>query len=216
MSNAKPDNGAVTYTVREAVGVFDSADALETAVDQLESSGFNRASISVLASDKTVKQRLGRLYRSVDEIVDDPRAPQTIFVPQGSRAEGEAALVGVPLHIGGLADGFAVVASGGAMALAFAAAIGLGAVGAGVGGLLARVNAHRHVQRVREQLAQGGLVLWLRVRDDETAAHALAILIDADARDPHLHDIEREWILRDRPFACGQPDPFLAADPAAS
>ena len=216
MSDTKPDDGAVTYAAREAVGVFDSADALESAVDRLETSGFNRAAISVLASDKTVRERLGRLYCSVAEIVDDPRAPQAIFVPQSSRAEGEAALVGVPLYIGGLAGGFAVVASGGAMALAFAAAIGLGAVGAGLGGLLARVVAERHIQRVREQLEQGGLVLWVSVRDDETAANALAILIDAGARDSHLHEIEREWTLRDRPFARGQPDPFLESDPAAS
>jgi hypothetical protein len=79
---------------------------------------------------------------------------QAVYVPKGSRAEGEAALLGVPIYIGGLAGGLAVVASGGAMALAFAAAIGLGAVGAGLGGLLARVVAHRHVFRVREQLAQ--------------------------------------------------------------
>jgi hypothetical protein len=102
------------------------------------------------------------------------------------------------------------------MALAFAAAIGVGAVGAGLGGLLARVVEHRHIHRVREQLAQGGLVLWVSVRDNETAAHALAILIDAGARDSHLHEIEREWTLKDRPFALAQPDPFLEADPASS
>jgi hypothetical protein len=216
MSDIKPDDGTVTYAVREAVGVFESADALEAAVDKLEASGFNRAVISVLASDKVVRERLGRLYRSVNEIVDDPRAPLAIYVPQSSRVEGEAALVGVPLYIGGLAGGLAVVASGGAMALAFAAAIGVGAVGAGLGGLLVRVVAHRHIHRVREQLAQGGLVLWVSVRDNETAAHALAILIDAGARDSHLHEIEREWTLKDRPFALAQPDPFLEADPASS
>jgi hypothetical protein len=48
------------------------------------------------------------------------------------------------------------------------------------------------------------------------AAHALTILIDAGARDAHLHEIEQEWSLRDRPFALGQPDPFLESDPAAS
>jgi len=160
MANKERDDGAQTYHVREAVGVFESADALEVAVDQPGSSGFNRAEISVLASDKTVTERLGRLYRSVAEIVDDPRAPEAVFIPQGSRTEGDVALAGAPLYIGGLAGGLAVVASGGAMVLAFAAAIGLGAVGAGLGGPLARVVAHRHVYRVREQLAQGGLVIW--------------------------------------------------------
>jgi hypothetical protein len=214
MADTELDNGAETYHVREAVGVFDDADALEAAVDRLGSSGFDRATISVLAADKTVRDRLGRLYRSVSEIVDDPRAPQTAFISKDSRADGMAAAIGVPLYIGGIAGGLAVVASGGAMALAFAAAIGLGAVGAGVGGLLARVISHRHIDRVWEQLAQGGLVLWVSVHDDATAARALEILIAAGARDAHLHELDRLWTLADRPFALGQPDPFLERDPA--
>jgi hypothetical protein len=113
------DDGTLGYVHREAVGVFDNADALEAAVDELEISGFDRAAISVLASDKTVKDRLGRLYRSVAEIVDDPRAPLAAFVSKDSRVEGEAATVGVPLFIGGIAGGLAVVASGGALAAAF-------------------------------------------------------------------------------------------------
>ena len=90
---------------RQAVGVFGNADLLEAAVDELEISGFNRAAISVLASDKTVKDRLGRLYRSVAEIMDDPRAPLTAFTSRDSRVGGEAAVVGAPLFIGGITGG---------------------------------------------------------------------------------------------------------------
>jgi hypothetical protein len=214
MAEDKLDDGTVTYAAREAVGVFDNAEVLEAAVDRLETSGFDRAEISVLASDKTVRDRLGRLYGSVAEIVDDPRAPRAAFASKDSRVEGEAAAVGAPMFIGGIAGGLAVVASGGAVALAFAAAIGLGAVGAGVGGLLARVIAQRHIDHVWEQLAQGGLVLWVGLRDDAAGARALGILIDAGARDAHIHEIEREWTLKDRPFALGQPDPFLESGPA--
>jgi hypothetical protein len=209
MVEATQDDGSVSYSGREAVGVFDSADSLEAAVDQLEMSGFNRAAISVLASDKTVKDRLGRLYRSVAEIVDDPRAPLTAFTSKDSRVEAEAAAVGVPLYIGGIAGGLAVVASGGAIAAAFVAAIALGAVGAGIGGLLARVISQRHIDRVWEQLAQGGLVLWVSVRGDATAARALEILIKGGARDAHLHEIQREWTVNDRPLKLVQIDPFL-------
>jgi len=202
MAEKELDDGVQTYHVREAVGVFDTADALESAVDQLEIEGFDRAEISVLASDENVKQRLGRLYRSVSEIVDDPRAPQAAFVSKDSRTEGEVAVVSVPLYIGGIAGGLAVVASGGAMALAFAAAIGLGAVGAGLGGLLARVISHRHVDRVWTQLAQGGLVLWVDVRDDTAAALALKILVDSGAHDAHLRELDRQWTLKD-PLCAG-------------
>ena len=207
-------DGAESRHVREAVGVFGKPDALEIAVDRLEASGFARADISVLASDKTVRERLGRLYGSVSEIVDDPRAPLATFVSKDSRAEGEAAVVSVPLYIGGIAGGLAVIASGGAMALAFAAAIGLGAVGAGVGGLLARVISHHHIDHVWEQLSQGGLVLWVSVRDDEAAARALEILIAAGASNAHLHELDREWSVKDRPSTVAQADPFLEPDSA--
>ena len=214
MAEAKEDDGTVSYTEREAVGVFDTPAAMEAAVDELEISGFNRAAISVLASDATVRDRLGKLYGSVTEIEDDPRAPQAAFVSEASRVEGETATVGLPMFLGGIAGGLAVVASGGLLAAAFAAAVAAGAVGAGVGGLLARVIARRHIDRVWEQLAQGGLVLWVKLRDDTEGARALKILINRGARDAHLHEIQREWTLKDRPFALGQPDPFLESDPS--
>jgi hypothetical protein len=213
MAETISDDAASGSGQREAVGVFDSADALEAAVDTLEASDFGRAAISVLASDKTVKDRLGRLYGSVSEIVDDPRAPLAAYVSKDSRVEVEAATVGIPLYIGGIAGGLAVVASGGALAAAFAAAIAVGAVGAGIGGLLARVIAHRHIDHVWEQLAQGGLVLWVSVRDDAAAARALEILIRCGARDAHLHEIQREWAWKNRPSTLAQPDPFLEREP---
>lgn len=214
MAETKFHDEAESYHVREAVGVFSKPESLEAAVDQLEASGFSRADISVLADDKTVRERLGRLYGSVTEIVDDPRAPLTAYISRDSREEGEAAAVSVPLYIGGVLGGLAVVASGGAMALAFAAAIGLGAVGAGVGGLLARVVAHRHIDHIWEQLSQGGLVLWVSVSDDEAAARALKILVAAGASHAHLHEFDREWSLKNRPASVAQADPFLEPDPA--
>ena len=213
MVDTLEDHGTESDFARQAVGVFGNADLLEAAVDELEISGFNRAAISVLASDKTVKDRLGRLYRSVAEIEDDPRAPLAPFVSKDSRVEGEAATVGVPLFIGGIAGGLAVVASGGALAAAFLAATAVGAVGAGIGGMLARVISNRHIEHVSEQLAQGGLVLWVGVRDDAGAARALEILIRAGARDAHLHEIQREWVWKNRPPTLAQPDPFLAREP---
>ena len=209
MVDTLEDHGTESDFARQAVGVFGNADLLEAAVDELEISGFNRAAISVLASDKTVKDRLGRLYRSVAEIMDDPRAPLTPYTSSDSRVVGEAAVVGAPLFIGGITGGLAVVASGGALAAAFAAAIALGVVGAGIGGLLARVISQHHTVRVAQQLTQGGLVLWVGVRDDATAARALEILIKGGARDAHLHEIQREWTMTDRPLKLVQIDPFL-------
>jgi hypothetical protein len=53
------------------------------------------------------------------------------------------------------------------------------------------------------------LVLWVSLRDDNAERHALEIMTGAGARDIHLHDIAREWNLRDRPLPEVQFDPFL-------
>lgn len=83
-------NGTVNYSVREAVGVFSDVEALEAAVDELEVSGFDRATISVLASDKTIKERMGPLHHTLVEIEDDRQAPGTAFVERipVSKAKG--------------------------------------------------------------------------------------------------------------------------------
>jgi hypothetical protein len=208
MAESDSNDGTRGYCVREAVGVFADPGALEAAVDELGISGFDRATLSVLASDEKVKERVGHLYRKVVEIEDDRQAPLTGLVSTDSRMEGEAAAVGIPCYIGAV-GAVALVATGGALAVTIAAMIAGGAVGAGLGALLARAIAHQHTDHVLQQLAQGGMALWVRVRDDAAERTALQILTKAGARDVHVHEIQREWTLKDRPFSEGQPDPFL-------
>jgi hypothetical protein len=60
--------GNYRYSVREAVEGFSVPEALERAVDELEVSGFDRAALSVLASEGTIKDRVGHFYRNIAEI----------------------------------------------------------------------------------------------------------------------------------------------------
>jgi len=166
--------GTERYSAREAVGVFDDADALEAAIDALEAAAFDRAEISVLASEEILRSRIGALYGSVAQIKDDA---------WGADADG------APLFIGGVAGGFALVASGGAVA----PAVGGRTEGASVGDILARLVSRRHAEPIEERLARGGLALWVSVRDDQTSVRALELLIKAGARDAHEIQIQREW-----------------------
>jgi hypothetical protein len=56
-----PENEATT--VREAVGVFATPETLQEAIDELMSSGFDRADLSLLASEDAVEAKLGHMYR---------------------------------------------------------------------------------------------------------------------------------------------------------
>lgn len=179
--------------MKEAVGVFRDPDALEAAIDELEVSGFDRAALSVLATDAKATDQVARFYRTIKEVEDSGRAPRGSFVSRDSRTEGEAAAVGIPLYVGGFAGAAAVAASGGALALAIAVAIGGGAIGAGFGAILAAAIARHHAEGVREQLDKGGLVLWVSVPDSDAEQRAVAILNKMGAQDVHVHQIKREW-----------------------
>lgn len=202
--------GNYKYIVREAVGVFSSPEALERAVDELEVSGFDRATLSVLASEGTIKDRVGRLCLDPAEVSDNRFVPQRAFVETDSRVEGATAAVGIPCYIGGVAGaGVSAVGFGAATAVTIAGGVVGGVVGAGLGALLAGAMIRRHVHEVSDQLAKGGLVLWVSLRDDDAERRALHILGNAGGREVHVHEFEREWTLKDRPLSDAQFDPLL-------
>jgi hypothetical protein len=209
-----PGSATRSYPAREVVGVFSNPDALEAAVDELAIAGFDRAAISILATDPKAREQIDRFYRGVRDIEDSGRAPVEAFVSRHSLSEAKAAIVGIPLYIGGFAGAAGVAATGGALALAIAATLGGAAAGAGLGALLAVAIAHHRSAGVNEQLNKGGLVLWVTVADPEESESAIATLTKAGARDVHVHEITRAWKLNDAPLAglALQPDPLLADD----
>ena len=115
----------------------------------------------------------------------------------------------VPFQIGGFAGAAAVVAAGGTLAAAIAAMILSGAVGGGLGALIALAVARRHADRVREQVAAGGLVLWAATPDEAAQKRAVAILQKCGAASVHIHTVERPWGLADQPLHDAQLDPLL-------
>ncbi len=104
-----------------------------------------------------------------------------------------------------------MVAAGGTLAVAIAATI-LGvppAPGSGAAGAIAR----HHADRVREQVAQGGLELWVRIPDEAAERRALAALQKCGAASVHIHTMQRQWGAKDRPWATLRLDPLGEPDP---
>lgn len=176
-------------TVPEAVGVFDSADSLQAAIDELQTHGFARRHLSVLADAKAVEEKLGHIYKRVEEVEDDAKAPRTIFVPLESIGEAEGALIGFPLYVAATAATTIVVASGGTILTAIMAATGAGAAGALIGSIFAQMVAKHHADYIQDQITHGGLLLWVNLPDAEHEKKALAILKKHSAHDVHVHNI---------------------------
>jgi hypothetical protein len=115
-----------TYADKEAVAVFDSADAMQEAIDELLSSGFDRAELSLLASEESVEEKLGHIYRRAETLEDDPNVPRTMYVSPESVGDAQGALIGAPLYVAaGLAAG-AVILAGGPILAAIAGAAAAG------------------------------------------------------------------------------------------
>ena len=168
-------------TIREAVALFDDEKALDEAVYALETRGFDRAAFSVLASEDAVARKIGHRYQSVREVEDRPDVPRDTFFSRISRIESEVlpapafASIGA-LALAGIGSPVAVLVVAGA--------------GAALGVLLGRLLHEHFALRVQEQLARGGLLLWVNVRNAQEEQTALEVLKAQSAHDVHVHDVK--------------------------
>jgi hypothetical protein len=167
-------------TLREVVAVFDDTKALDDAVFALESHGFDRAALSLLASEAAVEEKLGHRYQQVKEVEDDPNAPRATFFSRVSRLESEYLPAPILAAIGAL-----MVAGMGAVLPVVVAA----GTGAALGAALGRVLHEHQATRVNEQLARGGLLLWVNVRNSQEEKTALRVLREHSAHDVHVHEV---------------------------
>jgi len=174
-------------TRTEAVGVFDDAAALQEAIDELLSSGFDRAEISLLASEHAVEEKLGHAYKKVTELEDDPSAPRAAYVSTESIGDAQGGLIGGLVYVGALTAAGTIVASGGTLAAAIAAAAMAGGAGGLIGSVLAKMVGDHHAHYLQEQLDHGGLLLWVRTGDQEHELRARNILSKHSAHDVHTH-----------------------------
>jgi hypothetical protein len=194
MANHETDNpaaveSAATPMLREVVGVFHEESALEAATDELQECGFDRAEISLLASDRAVAEKLGHAYQKVAELEDDRLTARVAYVSKEDYGAAEGGLISGLIYVGALAGAGAVVASGGALAGALIAAALSGGTGGAVGFGLARWLERRRAGRLHEQLEKGGLLIWVHVGSVEREKRAIDILHKHVAEDVHAHEL---------------------------
>lgn len=182
---ADRDNDAI----REAVGYFETSDDLEQAVDELLSSGFHRAELSLLAGEQAVEAKLGHKYRKVSELEDEPGVARHCYVSTEAVGGAEGGLIGAPLYVAATAAAGMILASGGTMAAAIIGAALAGGAGGVIGGVLAKLVGDQHARYLQEQLEHGGLLLWVRTWNGADEERAVEILKKHSGRDVHVHAI---------------------------
>ena len=171
----------------ETVAVFDDAGKLQEAIDKLLVSGFDRAALSLLAGEQAVEEKLGHMYEKVAELEDNGSVPRQAYVSIESIGEAKGGLVGGLMYVGAMAAVGAAVASGGTLAGIIAAAAMAGGAGGLIGSVLADIVGDHHANHIQEQLDRGGLLLWVRTRDQSQQERAMRILSDHSGHDVHTH-----------------------------
>ena len=174
-------------TVREAVGAFDRPESFQSAIDDLLSSGFDRAELSLLASERAVEEKLGHRYDKVSALADDPAVPREAYVSTEAIGGAEGGLIGGLMYVGATAAAGAVVISGGTLATAIGAMMLAGGVGGLIGSILAKWVGNHHAHYLQEQMDRGGLLLWVRTWDAEDERRAVEILRKHSGGDVHVH-----------------------------
>jgi hypothetical protein len=140
--------------VREAVGIFHSEQELQDAIDDLLTHGFARCELSL---------------RGAGEATAAGRTPEALGNAEGSLIGGFAILPAFGAAWAAGATGAGMLAIGGLTVVS-------GGAGAAVGAALAALLARHHAANLTGQLAEGGLLLWVRTRSPELEQRALGIL----------------------------------------
>lgn len=178
-------------TVREAVAVFDSRDALQNAIDDLTLAGFQRHELSLLANDETIRERLGDVPGDVGSLAHDPDAPRQAYISPEDIGSGQGAAVGFPAYVGAIIATGAVLATGGT-ALAAAAAAAAAGVGSGAAGsFLSQWITDKRNEPMLQHLDKGGILLWVNVGDAARERIALDILNRHAIRPAETHEVRQ-------------------------
>lgn len=200
------DTGEQSVDEREIVGLFDDEGSLNSAIDELMQIGLRPIDLSLLADSKALPESI-KATPAAKELEDRADVARAAYVSPDSRTEGLAALFGLPVYVAGAGTAAAAVLGGAALIPTIAVVAGLGAAGGVVGLLLARVFGRRHAERIQDQIASGGLLLWVHAPDSARDGKVLEVLKRHGARDVHVHTVKRSWGVADVPFY--DPDPFI-------
>jgi len=185
MTETPPENAAIT----EAVGLFHSANDMEAAIDDLLTQGFDRADLSLMASEEAIAEKLHGKYTSVRDLEDRADVPTTAYIPRETLGTVGGSVIGALIYVPAMLGLTTVVASGGALAAAIAAMAIYGGVGATLGTILATLIGRTQSDLIAAHLERGGLLLWVHTSDTHHEERALAIMQGHNAEDVHVHTL---------------------------
>lgn len=171
--------------VREAVGVFDSEEQLQAAIDDLEMSDFSRQDITVLSDLNRSGLRNGK--SGIYQVDGAPAHRETHVTPE------EYSLIDGALIAGGILAGILASTPFWDTFNTQYSTIFVTCIGAGIGLFVGTLVAHSyHNSRARDRsqkLRKTGLPLWVRTRNYSSEQKAYYILRKNGGHDVQVQDV---------------------------
>lgn len=193
-------NDQTALEIREAVGLFETQVALQGAIDELLSSGFDRADISVLASEHAVASKLHGQVFTRTALEDDPSTPRGVYVSPDAVGTAEGSLISVLAYVGGVATAGVIAIAGGPLTMIVVGAGLAGGAGGLIGAGLAKLVGDRRAADIHSHLDEGGLLLWVRTWRINDESRAIDILSRHSGRDVHLHSLSAAATAQSSPL----------------
>lgn len=178
--------------LREAVGIFADAKSLESAAQELMNQGFDRSLLSLIATESVLAEKLGGHLDTSKSLVDSDDAPRIAYTDHSELSLGQGAIISGLFYLGAMIGTGVVFASGGAPLVALIAATVGGVSGGGIGAALSNRLGQAVADKVSDEVARGGIILWVRTVDAEHEALALKIMRDSGASDVHAQGVMDE------------------------
>ena len=174
-------------TILEAVGIFHRGEDLQSAIDELLSSGFHRSALGLLASEAAVQEKLSGQFKNVSALADDPAVPRSDYVSPEAIGDAQGGLIGALVYVGAAAAAGAVIASGATLVAIITAVVVIGGTGGLLGSVLAKWLGGHHASYLQDQIDRGGLLLWVQTRHAADEQRAVEILKRHSGEEVHIH-----------------------------
>ena len=159
----------------EVVGIFKSIEELNESVDELFSIGFNQSSLSVLSRNQINKQKDKEAVESVASLADNRETLRTSFQAEENISLAEGAIISGLMYIGGVGTSAVVIITKGADSNLFLASA-IGIIATIIGIILAIMLNKYHKQYIEYQLRNGGLILWVHLKEKSQSHDVIKIL----------------------------------------
>jgi hypothetical protein len=179
-------------TVPEIVALFRSSDALEAAINDLSSAGWDRSEMSLL-TQKHVLLPEPPQESTMHEAAAAPQEGKSAIVSDSDVRQGRTLATSLAGVIGAFAATGATILTGGTALAALAGAAVAGGGAAAVVNALGQWADKSRSQYLQDQVERGGILLWLTPRDPEQEhlAHDILTRHGAEIIDPEKLQLSR-------------------------